>query len=92
MLEFLKEQLTPLGSITCKRMFGGYGVFLNGQMIGIVQGDAIFIKKTNINADDERFNYQRQGKTVYLNYVRIDELLLDEQDELIDLVKSFLSI
>ena len=92
MLEFLKEQLAPLGTISYKRMFGGYGVFLNGQMMGIVQGDDIFIKKTNINADDERFGYQRHGKTVYLNYVRIDELLLDEQDELVDLVKSFLSI
>lgn len=90
MIEFLTEQLAPLGNISAKKMFGGYGVFLNGQMIGIVKSDDIFIKKININADDTRFGYQRQGKMVYLNYVLIDNLLLDEQDELIGLVKSFL--
>lgn len=90
MLEFLKEQLAPLGTISYKRMFGAECLFLYGQMIGIIKGDDIFIKKSHINADDTRFGYQRQGKTVYLNYVLIDNLLLDEQDELIGLVKSFL--
>lgn len=91
MLEFLCEQLSPLGAISYKRMFGGYGVFLNGQMISIIKDDDIFIKKINTTANDERFAYQRQGKTVYLNYVLIDNLLLDEQDELVGLIKSFLS-
>lgn len=92
MIEFLTEQLTPLGNISAKKMFGAECLFLNGQMIGIVKGDDIFIKKSVINLDDKRFGYQRQGKTVYLNYVLIDNLLLDEQDELVMLVKSFLSI
>lgn len=67
MIDFLCEQLSPLGNVSYKRMFGGYGVFLNGQMIGIVKDDDIFIKKSNINTDDDRFTYQRQGKTVHLN-------------------------
>lgn len=91
MIDFLCEQLSPLGNVSYKRMFGGYGVFLNGQMIGIVKDDDIFIKKSNINTDDDRFTYQRQGKTVHLNYVLIDHLVLDEQDELMALVRSFLS-
>ncbi|MDO4449399.1 MAG: TfoX/Sxy family protein [Moraxella sp.] len=90
MINYLCEQLAPLGDISYKRMFGGYGVFLNHTMIGIVQDDEIFIKKLKIDDNDNRFGYLRQGKMVYLNYVLIDRLLLDEQDELIALVKSFL--
>lgn len=60
-------------------------------MIGIVKDDDIFIKKNSICPNDDRFTYQRQGKTVHLNYVLIDPLVLDEQDELVALVRSFLS-
>lgn len=90
MLSFLCDQLTPLGNISYKRMFSGYGVFLNQHMIGIVQHDNIYIKKLNVNQYEQRFSYQRQGKTIYLNYVLIDNSLIDEQDELIQLVKSYL--
>lgn len=91
MIEFLAEELAPLGSISHKRMFGAECLFLNGQMIGIVKDDDIFIKKNSICPNDDRFAYQRQGKTVHLNYVLIDPLVLDEQDELVALVRSFLS-
>lgn len=92
MIEYLKEQLSPLGNIHSKRMFGCQCIFIDGTMTAIIKDDDIFIKKLVIDNNDERFGYYRQGKMVYLNYVRIDDLLLDEQDALVALVKSFLSI
>lgn len=90
MISCLMEQLSPLGCIRHKRMFGADCVFLNGVMIGIVQDDEIFIKKPNHTDDDVCFSYQRQGKTVSLSYVLIDGAVLDDGDELVSLVRSFL--
>ena len=35
-VEFLREQLAPLGPLRARRMFGKTGVFCHGVMIGMV--------------------------------------------------------
>jgi len=42
--------LTPLGEVTSKRMFGGYGVFLEGNMFALVsKNDELFLKADDVN-------------------------------------------
>lgn len=91
MIDHLSELLAPLGKIHHKQMFGCDCLLMNGAILAIVKDDDIFIKKTHIHASDTRFGYLRQGKVINMNYVLIDNTLLDEPDELIGLVKSFLT-
>lgn len=90
MIDYLIEQLSKLGTIHHKRMFGADCLFLNTTMFAIIQDDDIFIKKHHIDKSDIRFSYYRKGKIVYLNYVQIDSSIIDEPDELIALIKNFL--
>lgn len=42
----LLDQLAPAGDVTAKRMFGEYGLFLDGKMVGLVCDDLLFLKPT----------------------------------------------
>lgn len=42
--------LTPLGDVTSKRMFGGYGLFYEGAMFALVsRSEALFLKADEVN-------------------------------------------
>ncbi|MFO0996481.1 MAG: TfoX/Sxy family protein [Alphaproteobacteria bacterium] len=40
----LVAKLTPLGPAVPRKMFGGYGIYLDGSCFGIVAGDTLFFK------------------------------------------------
>lgn len=43
-LEFVLESLASLGPVTSKAMFGGHGIYLDGQIFGLVDDDKLFFK------------------------------------------------
>lgn len=45
-IEFLLEQSSAAGGLTAKPMFGEYGVYVDGKMIGLVCDDQLFVKPT----------------------------------------------
>ncbi len=76
--EGIVRRLMPLGNVTSKRMFGGYGVFEDGTMFAIVDsGGRPFLKVNDSNRDQfERVGADRHGKMPYFSIP--DEVL--EQD------------
>ena len=69
-VDYLVEQLAPLGDVSAKSMFGGFGIYHEGLMFALVAGDTLYIKVDDANrADFERanlspFRYDRTDKTV----------------------------
>jgi TfoX/Sxy family transcriptional regulator of competence genes len=45
-IDFLLEQATGAGTVAAKPMFGEYGVYVDGKMIGLVCDDQLFVKPT----------------------------------------------
>ena len=45
-VEYVKEQLGPAGGVRAKRMFGEYGLFLDGLFFAVICSDQLFIKPT----------------------------------------------
>lgn len=45
-VEFVCEQISGAGEITYKKMFGEYGVYCNGKIIGLICENQFFVKKT----------------------------------------------
>lgn len=45
-VDFVLEQLELAGDVTAKKMFGEYGVYLNGKIVGSVCDNKLFIKPT----------------------------------------------
>ena len=45
-IQFVLEQLDGIDDVTCKKMFGEYGLYLNGKMFASVCDDMLFVKLT----------------------------------------------
>lgn len=67
----------PLGPVTARRMFSGYGLYLDGAMFAIVARGALYLKAGAEDADRFRaagscpFTYRRQGRNVALSFWRL---------------------
>ncbi|MFV9930086.1 MAG: TfoX/Sxy family protein [Rickettsia endosymbiont of Haemaphysalis japonica] len=42
--EYVKELLEPYGSVAVRAMFGGYGIYKGGVMIGIIKSNELYFK------------------------------------------------
>jgi DNA transformation protein len=75
-IDYVMELFGPFGTVRTRRMFGGYGVYLDGLMFAIVSEDMLYLKADELNrvefeqAGCEIFGYARKGKRATLNFFR----------------------
>ena len=97
-IEFLRDQLAPLGPITTRRMFGVTGLFCEGVMFGTVTEDTLYVRVDDHNRaafkEAEAFpplSYEKQGRAIDLSFWRVPDRLFDEPDELVDWARAALA-
>jgi DNA transformation protein len=61
-LEFVKEQLAPLGAIRVRRMFGGHGVYLGDAFFAIVHKGRLYFRTDPA----DRVHYQARGSREFM--------------------------
>lgn len=85
--QYLQEVFELFGPISARRMFGGYGIYHQGLMFGIVIDDTLYLKADaeNLAFFQERelpqFEYQKQGKTMKIAYYQAPDEILDDREE-----------
>ncbi len=96
--EFLREQLSPLGRLAMRRMFGKTGVFCNGLMFAMVTDDTLYFRVDDGNraafaeaGSCPPLNYESQGRTIDLSFWRAPDRLFDEGDELVEWARAALA-
>jgi DNA transformation protein len=96
--EFLREQLSPLGQITLRRMFGKSGVFCDGVMLGMVTENTLYFRVDDENQATFKeaesappLNYKKRGTTIDLSFWRVPERLFDEPDEFLTWARAALA-
>lgn len=84
--------------IDTRKMFGGTGLFLSGQMFAILFDDVLYLKdfveaKASPELlDKEYLGYERNGKFVNLGYFKAPGRALEDSAYLVELAKqSYLS-
>ncbi len=45
-IDFILDQLEEAGDVTAKKMFGEYGIYLDGKMFALVCDDTLYFKPT----------------------------------------------
>lgn len=45
--EYILEQLGEIGPIQCKKLFGEYGLWLDGLFFGTIEDDVFYVKVTD---------------------------------------------
>lgn len=73
-VEHVRELLSGLGPVVARRMFGGWGLSVDGMNVGIVAWDTLYLK-TNaetasrwLAAGARPFVYEAKGKPMTLRY------------------------
>jgi DNA transformation protein len=89
----LHDVLNGLPGMATRAMFGGWALYLDGVVFGIVIEGELYVKVDEADrAMLERmgsrpFVYRRQRRTVSLPYWLVPGRLLDEPEDLVDLVQ-----
>ncbi|MEY4463794.1 MAG: hypothetical protein RLZZ81_765 [Pseudomonadota bacterium] len=84
--EYVKELLEPYCSVTVRAMFGGYGIYKGGCMIGIIMSNELYFKSDVSTYEyfqsfgSEPFVYQSKNKTVTLSYWKVLPEIMEDQE------------
>ncbi|MEQ8312607.1 MAG: TfoX/Sxy family protein [Gammaproteobacteria bacterium] len=77
--EHVVDLLQNIGPVYSKRMFGGFGVFLDGLMFGLIADNELYLKVDDHNRSDFEelglgpFTYNKNGKLMNLSYYQAPE-------------------
>jgi DNA transformation protein len=88
--EYLMDRLAPLGAPSYRFMFGGYAIYLDGSIVGLVVDDVLLLR-----ADEEnRGEFEARGigpfrpypdkMTSTMPYYTVPEDVFEDQDEFLE--------
>ena len=86
-IEFLNETFEEFGLIDARKMFGGYGIYHDGVMFGLVEKEVLYLKadETTQKHFESRglppFQYDRAGRTVRMSYFKAPEEIYDDREK-----------
>jgi DNA transformation protein len=89
--EFADEvvgRLLPFGPVSARRMFGGFGIFLDGVMFGLIAWNTLYFKvddgnrETFEDAGMEPFTYQGKNKPIRMSYYQVPDDVYDDAERL----------
>jgi DNA transformation protein len=86
-IEFLNETFEEFGLIYVRKMFGGYGIYHDGVMFGLVENDTLYFKadETTQKLFESRglsqFQYDRAGKVVKMSYYKAPDEIYDDREK-----------
>lgn len=85
--EYILDLLSPYGDITARSMFGGYGIYKDAVIIGIIINEELYFKVDSTNQhqyeqlDSEPFTYQNaKGNIVKMSYWKVPIEIMDNEE------------
>ncbi len=75
-----------IGPVYSKRMFGGFGIFLDDLMFGLINNNVLYLKVDHESRKEFEdlellpFSYQRQGKKMSLGYLEAPEEAMESSE------------
>lgn len=75
------------GPITVRKMFGGYGLFCDGAMFGLVADNTVYLKADESTASHfesrglGQFEYDKGDKSVKMSYYLAPDEIYDDPEE-----------
>lgn len=86
LIEWVKEAMEPMGSITTRAMMGGRTFYCDGRVFAIAAFDELWFKADAASdaiwdaAECDRFTYPMKDKVAVLNYRRAPADVYDDAD------------
>lgn len=86
-VSYLSEVFYEFGDINSRKMFGGFGIYHQGLMFGLVADDELYLKADATSLPEyERnncsaFEYTKNNKTFKMSYYLAPEIIYDDPEE-----------
>jgi len=87
-VSYLVDLMQSVGPVHAKSMFGGYGIYLEGLMLGLVADGVLYLKTDEETENEfkdkglEAFTYNKKGKEYKMSYYQAPEEALEDGDEM----------
>ncbi|MEX0814137.1 MAG: TfoX/Sxy family protein [Dongiaceae bacterium] len=88
LLDYLLDELAPLGRAQGRALFSGHGVYLDGLIVGIVIDETLYLKVDDGNRPDyeaagmQPFTYSARSRRIALSYWEAPAEVLAEPEAL----------
>ncbi len=94
--EFVLDQLHLLERVSCKAMFGGFGLYQAGAFFGIIAEGRLYFKTNEATVAEylERGMkpFQPNSKQTLKNYFEVPVEILEDEDQLADWARKAVAI
>ena len=93
-VEHLLELLESCGNVSARKMFGGYGIYRDGLMFGLVADSTLYLKTDDTNLAEfqarglDFFEYNKKGKMMKMSYCESPAEALDDPQEMLHWAES----
>ncbi len=97
-VEYIVDLLSIHGNIRSRKMFSGYGIYLDSTIFAIIIDDELYFKadsdlaKRYELAGSFPFTYKRGEKTIALSYWYVPSEVIENEDSLKDWFNKSLSV
>lgn len=87
-VSYLLELMESFGVVSARKMFGGYGIYRDGLMFGLVADDMLYLKVDEQNREDfeerdlQAFEYDKKGKKMKMSYYQAPEDAMENSEEM----------
>jgi len=87
-LDYVIDLLSPLYPVKARKLFGGYGLYIDNKIFAIIEDHELYLKYNNkiseyfTKLDLEYFSYERKGKTIKMSYWKVPPEILEDQESL----------
>ena len=85
---YILDLMGAIGPVNARAMFGGYGIFLDGLMFGLI-ADSVLYLKVDTETEEvyeakglEPFAYNKGGKQITMSYYQAPEEALEDGEEM----------
>lgn len=85
---YVVDLMQSVGPVHAKAMFGGYGIYLDGLMFGLVADSVLYLKADKQIENEfrdrglEAFTYSKKGKEFRMSYYQAPEEALEDGEEM----------
>ena len=84
--DYIIDLLSDWGQVSAKSMFGGYGMYRQGQIFAIIADDTLYFKVDEQNrsdyeaAESQPFFYEAKGKKISMSYWLVPTDVMDDPE------------
>jgi DNA transformation protein and related proteins len=88
-VNFILEQMAPLGDIRARVMFGGHGIYQGDTMFAIIVDGELYLKVDELTRDEylsrglQPFTYESRRKIVSMHYYAAPPEVFDEAEAML---------